>query len=708
MNKNELLNQLVDNMFKGISNNERERLVKLCKTFCQAQLQLHNAHAIISWSHKWKKQLKPETTNELDVIVKKMPSDKLQIYRLLDLLKFTKNTFVITKANPEFSRVTRKSRHFISENQLVSELILLLKGGKSSIFTIQNYQYMIDGLIMPHHINCVSKIMSNCICIDTLNSIIGKLYGIVGQSVETVLQKEKNEYITEMQSLTSEMSLLNLMAYSCGPIKQSLEAAAFIAYTILNSDEDEDIFSILKSASNHGSPAVNKVAQKCFNEAKSAYTDIVCDWVLYGRLADPYNEFFVLENEEHIRSCDWWDNQYYIEPIRIPSFVKSDTLAAQIASCGRAWNFIRYFKRIAMENGGARASLMLHAQTESLEKNFDLNLLSKYSNESMKNVLNIVKNIIWLPGHIKTITDFILLRRGDFVVSLFENFLHEGAPISLLDHVIRDICQDSVYINKRTSENTTLCIDVKMTARNEIDNSPEAVILHYNAPTDLTYILDDSIIDSYIQVGRLIWSLKCCERRLLMNWQNSRLSASSFSKIDFSDTNVLQSALRFSIITAVRSISEFFTMDVISVIQRELMIGIDQADNIDKLLSLIRMSANKLKLETFVTCNIQKFIDFQNALNILLNVVNDYNIIEEDFIGNLSELEDMLADNSADFAKLMREYREIRSEFNFNISKSKGDFQDALRDLYELTLVSPELWMLESRLQFCVAHFINK
>lgn len=708
MEINDLLVHLVENIFKGRSNVELERYIGICEAYCNAQLQVSSPHSIRSWSSKWKKQIKQQNIKDFDFICKKLPQDRIQIYKLLDLLKFSPKKFVVTKLNPESSKVTTKSKHFLSENQLVKELVVLLQGGKSEIITYHSESYMIDGLLFPQHAACVQKIMACCLCINTLNYIQGKLYGIVGQAVESVLQKEKNAYITEMLSANNEISLLNLVAFACGSAKLRLEASAVIAYAIINSNEEDDIFMILKTASSHGSPAVDQVAKLCFEEAKNVYTDIIRDWVLYGSLADPYNEFFVIENEEDIKSCDWWDNQYYIEPLRIPSFIKSDTIASQITSCGRAWNFIRHFKRIAMEGGGVRASLMLNTPTESVEKKFNLKELPKYTNESMKNVLNIVKNIIWLPGHVKTITDFILLRRGDFAVSLFEHFLHEGSPISLLDHVLREVCQDNEYKNRLTHQNTTVCIDVKMTARNEIDNSPEAVILYYNAPNDLTYVFDDSIVDSYVQVGRLVWSLKCCERRLLLNWSNSRNSMSSFAKIDLSDTNIVQSALRFAMINTIRAISEFITTDVISVIQRDLISGMEKAETIDALLSLIRTRASQLKRDTFINADTQKFREFQASLSTLVNSISEYNIIEEDFHGALFELEDMLADNSADFTKLMRNYREIRSEFNFNVAKSKDAYEDALRDLYELTLETPELWMLESRLQFCVANIIKK
>ena len=652
---------------------------------------------------KWIPTLKESQTSDFKRIVQELPKDKFQIYKIFDILKHSEKDFVVTKQNPSISRSSRISKHYLTDAELIRELIVLLQGGKSGILTFIDNRLSADGLMMESQKACVLPIARNALCLNAVQDAISTLDGIIGQALSAVLQKEKSDYITAMLAATNDMSLLSLLSFSCAQESQRLEAAAFVS-TLIEQSTPDDMFFTLAQTQDHGSKYVIEIGQKCIQVATKAFLGFIKEWVVFGKLDDPYEEFFICENEEDVPNSDWWDKKFEVRSEKIPLFIQKDSTVSDIVASGRAWNFIREYKRKAMENGGAKARQMLTCETEGKDMHFSMSYLPKCLSESMKKAMNIIKNVIWINGHIKAITDLILMQRGDFSISLFDTFQNIGAPISLLESAISSVIEKQIYTNKLTNEVLTDLLDVKLTASRTLDPSPEAMTLVYNAPNDLTYVMDDSLVQCYVDVGKLIWKLRCAERRLLLQWKMSK-NASLF--FDTSSTSSQpQHALRFEMVTTMRAIYEFFTMDVISCNQRELMHKINNTDNVDDLLKLIRTQSLSLKRKCFLT---QDSTDLQAKIEVILENVDEMCTIQEDLNQRVDEIADNLDDNNTqeDFASVTQKIRITKDTLLSSIQSLSADFHEAVMELYEYALNEQELNRLESRLVFCVQHLLR-
>jgi gamma-tubulin complex component 3 len=66
---------------------------------------------------------------------------------------------------------------------------------------------------------------------------------------------------------------------------------------------------------------------------------MIKDWMLDGEINDPYQEFFIEQNQQ-VSDDRLWTEKYRLNYIMIPSFF-SNELAKQILQTGKAVNFIR-------------------------------------------------------------------------------------------------------------------------------------------------------------------------------------------------------------------------------------------------------------------------------------------------------------------------------------------------------------------------------
>ena len=701
--KNLLLRQLIENILKTSSHNEIDSYFETAQMLCSSQIISSQPHSIKTWSKKWIPTIKESQQTDFKRVIRELPKEKFQIYKIFDILKHSKKDFIVTKQNPSISRSSRISKHYLTDAELIRELIVLLQGGKSGILTFIDNRLSSEGLMMEHQKACVLRIARNALCLSTIQDAINTLDGIIGQALAAVLQKEKSDYITAMLAATNEMSLLSLLSFSCSIESQRLEAAAFVSNLIEQSSQDE-IFFTLAQTQDHGSKFVIEIGQKCIAASTKAFLAFIKEWVVFGKLDDPYEEFFIHENDEDVANCDWWDKKFEVRSEKIPPFIQKDSTVSDIVASGRAWNFIREYKRKAMEISGPKARQMLSYETEGKDIHFSMTMLPQCLKESMKKAINIIKNVIWVSGHIKAITDLILMQRGDFAISLFDTFLNVGAPVSLLETAIISVIDKKIYTNPSTKESLTDCLDVQLTASRTLDPSPEAIALIYNAPSDLTYILDDSLVQCYIDVGKLVWKIKCAERRLLLQWKMSKNVSLFF---DASSTSSQpQNALRFEMVTAMRAIFEFFTMDVISCNQRDLLMKINEICNVDDLLKLIRTQTVSLKNRCFLT---QDSADLLSKIEVILESIDQMCTIQEDLDQRVDEIAESLDDDNQqdNFASITQKMRVTKDALISSIQALAADFHEALMDLYEYSLNDQELNRLESRLVFCVQHLLE-
>ena len=84
-----------------------------------------------------------------------------------------------------------------------------------------------------------------------------------------------------------------------------------------------------------------KFLNKILNEVNKPFIEFILNWIKYGEIKDPYDEFFVKIIED-VKYEDIWKNKYRLIFKNIPNFVKSDFIK-KIFEVGKCVHFIKNF-----------------------------------------------------------------------------------------------------------------------------------------------------------------------------------------------------------------------------------------------------------------------------------------------------------------------------------------------------------------------------
>ena len=76
-------------------------------------------------------------------------------------------------------------------------------------------------------------------------------------------------------------------------------------------------------------------------EVTKPFLEFILNWIKFGKIEDPYDEFFVNINEE-IKDENIWKNKYKLVYGNIPNFIKSD-FVLKIFEVGKCIHFIKNF-----------------------------------------------------------------------------------------------------------------------------------------------------------------------------------------------------------------------------------------------------------------------------------------------------------------------------------------------------------------------------
>lgn len=664
-------------------------------TQIQAPLQKTRPKSILFWEKRWKKDINPTLKSRLSYTCKKFPDAPLQIFSLLNLLKNTQTEIIMNPIIRPDEKIERKSVTVLSEKEIVSDLLLLLQGGTGNRITIEKSQIHVDGLLSPPHRYIVSQILRTALCLDIMSNTILNIKGIVGQAIAERIQKERRDFIIQIASSgTPNSSLLSLYAYVCGSRYERLSACAWIS-SVISMEGDEPALNALSLSQNHGNPLIRSMGSDLIKAGVEVLIDFIKEWVVYGFLDDPYGEFFIAKNAEKVESWDWWNSKYIVVSNRIPSFLVDEQLISKIVSSGRAWNFVRKFR-----------SLYTGVETESkfIGEKFEMKFVDQFAKQAMKNAMIIIKDFVWISGHLKTLNDFILFNRGDFSSSLYRLLSGENKSeaLNVLLETLQSVTDGVFYTNQLTKEKLIDRIDFQM--KTQIDQAE--IKLTYRVDSPLDSVFDPESLNNYYRLSQLIWKLKCTEFILSTNWKRSRRHVLADYFDEYEKLARKQNIIRHSMLTTIRAINEFISTDVILSSCQKLNENFDKTDDFDNLLKLHRNHVNTMMRNTLMT---NEFSEHQNALGGLLDVINQFNELEKEIQNNydllLDELEtnddDVMVDTDAIVNRILGDLADV----NERVIDIGDEFNEKLVELYKLTsgkANSIELQRLELRLLLCM------
>ena len=146
-----------------------------------------------------------------------------------------------------------------------------------------------------------------------------------------------NDSLEELKKYQKKLNLKNLymgvISYK-DKLKWLLTCCETI-YTLKGSAVLSQIYSYVNYLGN------KKYLNNVLNEISKSFICFILNWIKYGEIQDPYNEFFVKINE-NIRDDDIWKAKYQLFWSNIPNFVKREPIL-KIFEIGKCIHFIRNY-----------------------------------------------------------------------------------------------------------------------------------------------------------------------------------------------------------------------------------------------------------------------------------------------------------------------------------------------------------------------------
>ena len=105
--------------------------------------------------------------------------------------------------------------------------------------------------------------------------------------------------------------------------------------TLKGSSVLSQIYSYVKYLGNY------KYLNNVLNEVSKPFISFILNWIIYGEIRDPFNEFFV-EIIDDIKDDDIWQKKYKLIGNNIPNFVKREPIV-KIFEIGKCIHFIRKY-----------------------------------------------------------------------------------------------------------------------------------------------------------------------------------------------------------------------------------------------------------------------------------------------------------------------------------------------------------------------------
>ena len=133
---------LIDDLSTSILQTNDINSIEKARTFgyflLEAPIKSNGIHDFNFWVSRWKKSISPNKIDDIESLTYLLPKDKMPIYSLLDLLKRTNikgDTQIIEEKESPFQTVIPLAPA-LSEEQLVPDILNLLKGEKSNFIKI--------------------------------------------------------------------------------------------------------------------------------------------------------------------------------------------------------------------------------------------------------------------------------------------------------------------------------------------------------------------------------------------------------------------------------------------------------------------------------------------------------------------------------------------------------------------------------------------
>ncbi|EAY12949.1 Spc97 / Spc98 family protein [Trichomonas vaginalis G3] len=667
------------------------------------------------WAKKWKNSISPDYIHSLSQMKKVFGDQKLAIFDLLNSLS-SSNLHIVSTIKPNTIRKTIVHiKEPIPDMILVQELKKLLLGDESKILlTNDDGKITCEKYTIPHQnssLNYVSRIIKIVNQIRTSNE---SFTGSIGRNMLDVIEKEFKPIVEQIENIdTNKTSLLSLETQLTGTIFEKLQALAIICYAI-SSKFRPSLLNTISYCQKHGSPQILSFGSQLIDAGIESLLVYIRDWTVFGVLKDPENEFFVTKHSGKLSSQDWWSNKYTRVQEKIPVFLNENSIIRKILNAGRARNFVIKYKDSCMkyvDNFGSTAPFAINFTSQKSKEEinnewvgppFELSMVPLFYKDAVNSMRYMTLDIVWIPGHLRTLVDFILFGRGDFAKALFTNFdeAEDGDAAALFVHAMKDSTpMATTYINPITREPLHDRVDLKEKWTQQPTVDEVKLVYLTNAPIDI--FLTQEVLRRYYSVSDFIWKLKVSEFRLGNDWHNSR-KLELLELIGFEhSTYRLMNATRQFMLATVTSLVEYLCTDIIMCNFTKMTTKMKSSEDFDDMLKLHTDYLDYICENSFQT---QKHFNILKIVNSIVEYVSIFHDLMAEIEGSYQAVIKYSQKKKRWTKKdhpFIQKQQESFADISNRLSKLYEDFVALLRKFYILIQDEKvqEMQFLEMRLR---------
>jgi gamma-tubulin complex component 3 len=243
---------------------------------------------------------------------------------------------------------------------------------------------------------------------------------------------------------------------------------------------------------------------------------MVHDWIYNGELQDPFDEFFIAQNDDSEIENEW-KSKFSLRQSMVPSYI-TPTLARKVFLIGKSLNFIRHSCNDA-------EFPVFESQKQQLEygdvKKLETSIDKAYRNSS-KHLLSLILDTFQLRLHLHAIKKYILLSQGDFVQYLMDSLgptLSKPAT-SIYRHNVTGTLESAIRSSNAQYDHPDVLkrLDVRLLDGNEGETGWDLFVLDFN-PNPNNTILNQQAMHQYHRIFCFLWKIKRVEHCLSKSWQ---------------------------------------------------------------------------------------------------------------------------------------------------------------------------------------------
>ncbi|CCD25603.1 Spc98p NDAI_0F02850 [Naumovozyma dairenensis CBS 421] len=284
--------------------------------------------------------------------------------------------------------------------------------------------------------------------------------------------------------------------------------------------------STFHSWRSHGDLLVRKIATQLFDCTLSIYIDYLGNWLVFERLENNYNEFFIIKNTDTQKTPL---DSYKLIHEKIPYFIPKD-VAKKIFIIGKTYSFlIDFCKDLQFSNNLSKKYTIIYK-----------NIFEHYNSESYNTVLNklfesienqyneIVKYTNLLLCHkfhyhkmILTLKNLLLMGRSDFLDLLANKAVDILNPpsVSIQEYKLTNCLQEAVqyssiaslYLNKEDNNFIINGLDARVLDMGHGSIGWDIFTLDYNISPPLSLIINvnrENGKKEYLRIFNFLWRSK--------------------------------------------------------------------------------------------------------------------------------------------------------------------------------------------------------